>query len=62
MEFSVFMAPNSTNDVFGIVRMVLAGSDAENKGIKRGDLFYEVNGVQLYYNSETDNNFNLFNP
>ncbi|WP_242119353.1 S41 family peptidase [Aestuariivivens sediminicola] len=61
MEFSIFMAPNSTNNIFGIVRMVLAGSDAENKGIKRGDLFYEVNGVQLYYNSETDNNFNLFN-
>ncbi|WP_242085132.1 S41 family peptidase [Aestuariivivens sediminis] len=61
MEFSLLKAPNSTNNVIGIVRLVVHGSDAENKGIKRGDIFYEVNGVQLYYNSETDNNFSLFN-
>ncbi|WP_242132004.1 S41 family peptidase [Aestuariivivens marinum] len=60
MEFSLFNTPNTSNNVFGIVRMVLAGSDAESKGIKRGDIFYEVDGNLLYYNSKTDNNFNLF--
>lgn len=60
MEFSLFIAPNSSSNVFGVVRMVLSGSDAESKGIKRGDIFYEVDGNQLYYNSEDDNNFGLF--
>ena len=60
MEFSLFNTPNTSNNVFGIVRMVLTGSDADSKGVKRGDIFYKVDGDQLYYNSESDNNFNLF--
>jgi len=37
----------SGNDVFGYVRLVLPGSDADGKNIKRGDIFTEVDGKQL---------------
>lgn len=60
MEYSLYLDPDGSRNVFGVVRMVLADSNAENQGLKRGDIFYEVNGTQLYYNSETDNNLNLF--
>ncbi len=61
MEFSLFNEPNSNNGVYGVVRLVLPNSDADTKGIKRGDIFYAIDGVDLFYNSESDNNFNLFN-
>ena len=61
MEYSLFKAPDSPSNIFGVVRMVIAGSDAENKGLKRGDIFYEINGTQLFYNSETDHNLNSLN-
>lgn len=60
MEFSLYLYPDNSNKVFGIVRMVLAGSNAKSQGITRGDVFHEVNGTQLYYNSESDNNLSLF--
>ncbi|QDO95365.1 carboxyl-terminal protease [Formosa sediminum] len=45
--------------VFGYVRYVLPGTDAEAKGIKRGDIFNTVNGITLYYNSSSDTNIDL---
>ncbi|CAM3481943.1 S41 family peptidase [Zobellia roscoffensis] len=48
------------NDVFGYVEYVVNDSDAEKQGIERGDIFTTVDGVQLFYNSATDNNFDLF--
>jgi len=48
------------NDVFGYVQYIVAGSDAASKGVNRGDIFTTVDGEQLYYNSEDDNNFDLF--
>lgn len=36
-----------SNDVLGYVQYVLPGTSAEEKGIKRGDVFTEVNGTQM---------------
>ncbi len=47
MEFQIFrFAPEDTNR-YGIVTHVLPNTDAEAKGITRGDIFYGVNGIQL---------------
>lgn len=48
------------NDVFGYVQYIVAGSDAAKKGVNRGDIFTTVDGEQLFYNTENDNNFDLF--
>ncbi|OYU80567.1 MAG: peptidase S41 [Flavobacterium sp. BFFFF1] len=50
-----------TNEAFGWVRYIIPGSDAAAKDIRRGDIFYAVNGVPLFYNSQTDNNLALLN-
>lgn len=47
MEFRLLLSPNSTSQLVGIVRLVLTGSDADIKGVKRGDIFSTVNGVPL---------------
>lgn len=41
------ISPSETNDVFGYVRYVVAGSDASTKDISRGDIFIGVNGQAL---------------
>lgn len=61
MEFSLFSEPNTSDGIFGVVRLVLPNSNADNNGIKRGDIFYAIDGQELFYNSDTDNNFDLFN-
>ncbi|WP_142783546.1 S41 family peptidase [Changchengzhania lutea] len=61
MEFSLYASPNTSNGVFGVIRLVLPNTDADNKNLKRGHIFYGVDGINLYYNSATDNNFSLFN-
>lgn len=53
MEFQLFLEPNSTTKVIGIVRLVLNGSDAESKGLKRGDVFNAIDGTSM-----TTNNYN----
>lgn len=63
MEFTLFTKPNSTNGVYGVVRLVLPNSDADLKGVKRGDIFYAIDGEELFFNPSTGNsNFNLFDP
>jgi C-terminal processing protease CtpA/Prc len=47
MEFSVFLAPNSTTEGIGIIRLVLPNSPADNMGLKRGDIFYGIDGNRL---------------
>jgi carboxyl-terminal processing protease len=42
----------SSTELFGWVRYVIPNSDAATKNIKRGDIFYGVNGTQL-----NDNNY-----
>lgn len=39
--------PSGTNDVYGYVRYIIAGSDASGKNIGRGDIFTGVNGQAL---------------
>lgn len=51
-----------TNEVYGWVRYIIPGSNAATKDIHRGDVFYAVNGTQLFYNGPTDNNLALLNP
>lgn len=43
----------SGNDVLGYVQYVLPGTSAEEKGIKRGDVFTEINGTKI-----TGDNYN----
>ncbi len=58
LEFGLSLFGDN-NDVFGYVRYVVKNSDASNKDIQRGDVFVTVNGTQLFYNSESDNNLDL---
>ncbi|WP_310994158.1 S41 family peptidase [Aequorivita marina] len=54
MEYGLVYYPNGSNNVFGYVRYVLPNTDAETKGLKRGDLFTHVNGTQLTANNYQD--------
>ena len=48
MGYDFMLARIGTNgNIFGFVRYVFKGSPAEKAGIKRGDLFMQVNGTQL---------------
>lgn len=47
VEFGLVYKPGSSTDIFGYVRYIVPGSDAATKNIKRGDIFYGVNGTQL---------------
>lgn len=38
---------NATTDVFGWVRYIIPNSDAANKDIHRGDIFYAIDGIPL---------------
>jgi len=52
MGFDFMLARISSSDsVYGFVRYVYKGSPAENAGIKRGDLFMQVDGQQLTINN-----------
>ncbi|SDW90368.1 C-terminal processing protease CtpA/Prc, contains a PDZ domain [Lutibacter oricola] len=51
MEYGLTYEANSTTDIFGYVRYVLPNTDAANKGVKRGDVFDAINGVQLTINN-----------
>ena len=57
-EIDFYSVPGSSTDLFGIVRLVLPGSNAESAGLQRGQLFYGINGVQL----NNDNMNSLFSP
>ncbi|WP_348800537.1 S41 family peptidase [Flavobacterium adhaerens] len=47
VEFGLYLKASNSNEVFGYVRYIIPNSDASNKSIKRGDIFYAVNGTQL---------------
>lgn len=59
LDFGLQAAPEGLPKVVGFVRYVIPGSDAAGKDINRGDFFYAVNGIDLYYNSSNDNNLDL---
>ena len=54
MEFSLFFAPNSSTEVFGVIRLVLPNSEADNNNLKRGDIFYAINGNLITENNLSD--------
>lgn len=47
MVYGLVRISQDSADIFGYVQYVLPGSDAETKGVERGDIFVEVNGNQL---------------
>ena len=53
MEFTLFLQPNSTTKLIGIVRLVLPNSDAETKGIVRGDIFNKIDNTELTIDNYT---------
>ncbi|KAB1069375.1 carboxyl-terminal protease [Tamlana haliotis] len=51
MEFQLYQLSSTESTVFGIVTYVLPDTDAETKGITRGDVFYGVDGTALTINN-----------
>src|SRR5690606_11439247 len=47
MEFGLVPYSQTSNNVFGYVRYVLPNTDAESKGLKRGDIFTTIDGQQI---------------
>tara|TARA_Y100001958_G_C21201595_1_gene528191 strand:+ start:154 stop:1650 length:1497 start_codon:yes stop_codon:yes gene_type:complete len=47
VEFGLLYACKNCNELIGFVKYILKGSNAEEKNIKRGDLFTGVNGAVL---------------
>ena len=47
VEFGLLYACKNCNELIGFVKYILKGSNAEEKNIKRGDLFTGVNGTAL---------------
>ncbi|MDR6846516.1 S41 family peptidase [Flavobacterium granuli] len=47
VDFGLYRKASGSNDIFGYVRYIIPNSDASTKDIKRGDIFYGVNGTQL---------------
>ncbi|WP_350285478.1 S41 family peptidase [uncultured Croceitalea sp.] len=56
--FNVDLLADGNNNRYLFVRNVIPGSDAAEKGIKRGDVFYGVNGIQF----TSDNINDLLSP
>ena len=53
VEFGLSYKASGSKEIVGWVRYIIPNSDASTKNIKRGDIFYGVNGTQL-----TDTNYN----
>ena len=47
VEFGLSYKASGSNEIIGWVRYIIPNSNASTKDIKRGDLFYGVNGTQL---------------
>lgn len=57
LEYTLTRPPEGGNKVIGVVRYIIKNSNASTKDIKRGDVFYAVDGVELF--AETDVNGNI---
>jgi len=67
IEFVLTRPPEGGNAVVGVVRYVVNGSDGEAKGVQRGDIFYAIDGVPLFAQTDsngfiTSSNLDLLNP
>ena len=51
MMFKLFLQPNSSSQLIGIVTMVLPNSSASSNGLLRGDIFNGINGTPLTINN-----------
>ena len=51
-EMNLYPVPGSATDLFGVVRLVLPNSNADNQGLMRGDVITEVDGTTI-----TNSNF-----
>ena len=47
MEYNLFSYPDNSDNVFGVVTYVLPNTSAKTQNLKRGDIFYSVDGTQL---------------
>jgi C-terminal processing protease CtpA/Prc len=47
VEFGLSYKSSGSSEIIGWVRYIIPNSDAATKNIKRGDIFYGVNGTQL---------------
>jgi carboxyl-terminal processing protease len=47
VDFGLSRVSSNSNDVIGFVRYIIPNSDAATKNIKRGEVFYAVNGTKL---------------
>lgn len=47
VEFGLRRKESNPSEIYGWVKYIIPGSDAANKSIKRGDIFYAVNGTSL---------------
>ncbi len=56
-NFKLFALPNS-NSVIGVIKYVIPDTPAKAAGIKRGDMFYKVDGVLLTTDNYRDLLFN----
>ncbi|MGB1246622.1 MAG: peptidase S41, partial [Flavobacteriaceae bacterium] len=54
MEYGLVYYPNDNTRIFGYVRYVLPGSDAESQSIERGMVFNRVDGIQLNTSNYSD--------
>ncbi len=48
LDYKLYYKNATDNDVIGVVQYVLPNSNASNKDIRRGAIFYAVDGVQLF--------------
>ncbi|MCB0466355.1 MAG: peptidase S41 [Aequorivita sp.] len=63
MEFGLVYYPDNSGNVFGYVRYVLPNTDAEARGLKRGDLFTTIDGQQInsqnYIDLQSPNSYTI---
>ncbi len=67
VEFVLTRPPEGGTAVVGVVRYIVNGSDAEAKGVQRGDIFYAIDGTPLFAETDeegiiTNSNLGLLNP
>jgi C-terminal processing protease CtpA/Prc len=55
VDFGLSLITQNSDDLIGYVRYIVPNSDASKKDIKRGEVFYAVNGTQI----TKDNRINL---
>ena len=53
IEFNLYLVPGSETQVYGAITLVLNNSDADNKGVQRGQIFRAVDGTDLTTNNIT---------